>query len=164
MAELEDNDERKLLLASARMSINFGVTVFVILTLVVCLTMISPNLFPHNPEISVAEEANITPVSIIDSADIVNGIHVPSGLIADKGLALVVGVCGNCHSIDLVKQNRATKSGWKEMIVWMQKTQGLWDLGAKEEPILVYLAKNYGPIDTGRRKNLTDIEWYQLEN
>jgi hypothetical protein len=163
MTKKENNEELDSLLESTRIRINFAALIFVILTLLIWYSMIGPNLFYEHPEITVAD-ITTAPISTIDPADIVDGIHVPTGLIADKGLDLVVGVCGNCHSIDLVKQNRATKSGWKEMIVWMQKTQGLWDLGEKEEPILVYLAKNYGPIDTGRRKNLTGIEWYKLEN
>ena len=35
------------------------------------------------------------------------------------------------------------EEGWKEMIVWMQETQGLLDLGEDELPILKYLAKNF---------------------
>jgi hypothetical protein len=45
----------------------------------------------------------------------------------------------------------------------MQQTQGLWDLGDNEKPILDYLAKNYAPEDAGRRKQLTNVEWYILK-
>ena len=45
----------------------------------------------------------------------------------------------------------------------MQETQELWDLGNNEAPILDYLAKHYGPENKGRRENLEDIEWYELE-
>ena len=99
----------------------------------------------------------------IDSAEIKNGIHEPSGLIADTGFVLVLNTCTRCHSIDIVKQNRATKEGWKDMIRWMQKTQGLWDLRENEEPILKYLAKNYASTNTGRRKNLENVVWYDLK-
>ncbi|MEA2050281.1 MAG: hypothetical protein U9O56_06090 [Campylobacterota bacterium] len=48
------------------------------------------------------------------------------------------------------------------MIVWMQKTQNLWDLNMPnaqgkntEKVILDYLSKNYAPYDKiERRKNL----------
>ena len=97
-----------------------------------------------------------------DEAEIKDGIHIPTGMIADTGCAEVVQNCGACHSLDLVKQNRASRDGWKEIILWMQETQKLWDLGTKEKVILDYLSKNYGPEDTGRRKNLVNIEWYEL--
>ena len=54
------------------------------------------------------------------------------------------------------------------MIVWMQETQELTDLGDKEPIILDYLAKYYSPEEEGRRANLdiAEIEWYilKLEN
>ena len=90
------------------------------------------------------------------------GIHVASGLIAAEGYELVNQNCGNCHSYKLVTQNRNTKEGWLETIRWMQETQKLWDLGENEDPLLNYLSTNYGPEETGRRKQLVVTEWYQL--
>ncbi len=97
--------------------------------------------------------------------EIVNGIHVPTGLIYDEGFEIVRATCTACHSAKLVTQNRATKEGWTQMIRWMQETQGLWDLGVNEGPIISYLAKNYAPEEIGRRANLdvAAIEWYILE-
>jgi hypothetical protein len=97
--------------------------------------------------------------------EIVNGIHVPTGLIYDEGFEIVRATCTACHSAKLVTQNRATKEGWTQMIRWMQETQGLWDLGANEGQIISYLAKNYAPEEIGRRANLdvAAIEWYILE-
>ena len=94
-----------------------------------------------------------------------NGIHVRSGLVYDKGFDVVRGTCTACHSAKLVTQNRATRSGWKEMIVWMQETQGLWDLGKNEPIILDYLAKHYAPEEIERRPGLDieEVEWYILE-
>ena len=103
------------------------------------------------------------PIIEIDSADIVDGIHVPTGLIADDGFEYVMTNCGACHSYELVTQNRMTREGWKDIIVWMQETQKLWDLGEQEPIILDYLAKNYAPTNTGRRKNLENVEWYKLD-
>ena len=107
---------------------------------------------------SMAQELNATPDS-----QVVNGIHVPTGLVADEGYLLVRNNCSNCHSLDLVKNTRASREGWLATIRWMQQTQGLWDLGSNEKPILDYLAKNYAPEDAGRRRQLTGIEWYILE-
>lgn len=94
-----------------------------------------------------------------------NGIHIKTGLQADENLQLVIGACTSCHSAKLITQNKATRQGWKSMLVWMQETQGLPDLGAREPKILDYLAKHYAPKEVGRRKNLDmeAIEWYILE-
>jgi len=91
-----------------------------------------------------------------------NGIHVKTGLKDDENLKLVIGACTSCHSSKLIIQNRANRQGWKNMIVWMQETQGLHDLGINESKILDYLAKHYAPQEIGRRKNLDyeELEWY----
>lgn len=86
-----------------------------------------------------------------------------SGLIVDRDLTLVLTNCTVCHSGRLIAQNRATREGWKEMIVWMQKTQNLWELGENEDRILDYLEKHYSPIATGRRANLVVENWYKLD-
>ncbi len=49
------------------------------------------------------------------------------------------------------------------MIVWMQETQGLWDLGNNEPIILDYLAEYYSPKKVGRRASLEDVEWYIID-
>ncbi len=92
------------------------------------------------------------------------GIHVKTGLKADKNLQLIIGTCTSCHSAKLITQNRATRQGWKNMIVWMQETQGLNDLGKNEPIVLDYLAKHYAPKEEGRRANIDveAIKWYVL--
>ncbi len=92
-----------------------------------------------------------------------DGVHVETGFIADEGYELVIANCTGCHSSKLVIQNRATREGWKNMIIWMQTTQNLWDLGTSEEKILTYLARHYASKEQGRRKQLANIEWYELE-
>lgn len=92
-----------------------------------------------------------------------DSIDQATGLIVDSSLPLVVGNCTGCHSAKLITQNRATREGWKSMIVWMQETQKLWDLGENEDEILDYLAEHYAPEQEGRRENLQNIEWYNLE-
>jgi len=100
----------------------------------------------------------------VDAEDLIeNGIHVSSGLIVDEGYELVLNTCSGCHSLKLVTQNKGNKADWKEVIVWMQETQKLWDLGSTEGPIVNYLAKNYGPVESSRRANLENIVWYELE-
>ena len=95
---------------------------------------------------------------------VVNGIHIRTGLHADPNLSIIIGSCTSCHSAKLITQNKATREGWKNMIRWMQKTQGLPDLGESEPIVLNYLAKYYAPKNTGRRKNIDieAIEWYIL--
>lgn len=126
-----------------------------------------PDLFDSSEEFTaveaVEEDYEYVPVLELDSADVVNGIHEPTGLIVDTGVEEVMVTCGACHSLNLVTQNRATRDGWKDIIVWMQETQKLWDLGPKEDIILDYLAKNYAPENQGRRKNLEVEEWYILQ-
>jgi len=94
-----------------------------------------------------------------------NGIHVQTGFVFAEGFEEVRAICTSCHSAKLVTQNRATRDGWKQMIRWMQETQGLWELGPAEPKILDYLAKYYAPEAAGRRSNLNiaEIEWYILE-
>lgn len=94
-----------------------------------------------------------------------NGIHLRTGLIDADGMYVVIGNCTNCHSARLITQNRMTAERWHETIDWMQETQNLWDLGENEEVIVNYLVTNYPPKESnGRRSQLTDIDWYELED
>ena len=86
-----------------------------------------------------------------------------SGFVSDPGVSQVIQNCTQCHSAKLVTQNRMSREGWQSTITWMQETQNLWDLGDKQEIIVGYLAKNYGPVSKGRRSTLTNVEWYELE-
>jgi len=86
-----------------------------------------------------------------------------NGLVNAPGNNLVFSQCSGCHSLKLVTQNRATREGWKSMIVWMQQTQNLWDLGDNEDKILDYLSTHYAPAKQGRRANLEVGEWYELD-
>lgn len=105
-----------------------------------------------------------TSLSVIDDEDkIVNGIHVRTGFIDDKGLMTVVNNCTNCHSAQLVIQNRMNADRWNATIKWMQETQNLWPLHEKQKIIVDYLVKNYPPIEKGRRASLTNIDWYELK-
>lgn len=100
-----------------------------------------------------------------DLNKIINGIHLRSGLYADPNLQTIIGACTSCHSSKLIVQNKATREGWEQMIRWMQKSQGLGDLGNNETLILDYLSKYYAPKKEGRRPNLDmeDLKWYMLD-
>ena len=100
---------------------------------------------------------------LIDDKPVDLVIDKQTGFVVDDGLILVKTNCLSCHSSKLILQNRATKEGWESIIKWMQETQNLWDLGENEEKIVAYLAKNYAPDEVGRRKQLENIEWYDLK-
>lgn len=139
----------------------------VLLCGVLLYAIVGPYLDFSRPEVA-AVSTQEQVVSMSDtpetpSEEVVDGIHVATGLIVAEGFEIVRAQCTACHSGKLVAQNRATRDGWKEMITWMQQTQGLWPLGENEPIILDYLAANYGPEETGRRANLEEVEWYILE-
>ncbi|MEP0985113.1 cytochrome C [Ekhidna sp.] len=111
-----------------------------------------------------SKRPNNTAIAAADAAlEITNGIHVQSGLVEGEGLKLVIQNCTPCHSAKLITQNRMTETGWKSTIQWMQETQNLWDLGDNESSIINYLANNYAPQKKGRRAQLENIEWYEME-
>ena len=130
-------------------------------------------LLPREPAVAtsppkepgpVAEVTAPEVVSVANEPEIVDGKDVESGLIDGEGLRVVKENCLGCHSAKLVIQNRFTRQGWHEKIVWMQETQGLWDLGDNEPVILDYLAEHYAPeARAARRQPLTNIEWYELD-
>jgi hypothetical protein len=164
---MEFEEKKQAALKQARIAINFSVLSFSLVILWVVINGFFPHLFNPESELvaidSNALEEEYVPSLDLDSTDIVNGIHQPTGLIVDKGVSEVMVTCGACHSLSLVTQNRATREGWKDIIVWMQETQKLWDLGAQEDIILDYLGKNYAPENEGRRRNLVIEEWYSLD-
>lgn len=112
------------------------------------------------PNERIDERADI-PVTVDEETK--DGIHVPTGLKVAEHYKLVVANCTGCHSAKLVTQNRMSTNQWKTTIKWMQESQNLWDLGENEAKIISYLVTNYPYVDTGRRANLTSIEWYNLE-
>ena len=135
----------------------FFASIFILLIGFILFVKRYPNIFvpkEHYEEIS--EEQ--TPLIKVDDATIVQ-----SGFINDEGVSQVIQNCTQCHSSKLVTQNKMSKEGWENTISWMQETQNLWDLGDKQAMIVAYLAKNYGPEPKGRRQNLTNINWYELE-
>lgn len=82
-------------------------------------------------------------------------IDQETGLVLAPGFEQVKKTCTACHSAMLITQNKAERDGWLEMIRWMQAKQGLWELPADEEKVILdYLATNYGPTRAYRRAPL----------
>lgn len=118
---------------------------------------------PEKPIASASTSSTYDNSAILANNTIEDGIDVASGFVADGDYMLVKTNCTACHSSQLVLQNRATREGWEEMIIWMQETQKLWDLGENQDKILDYLATHYAPEKEGRRRNLVVQEWYEIE-
>ena len=166
-----DNQEEKYqnLLDNLSKKIKVAYRLFVFVVLLGIVLIFFPNsvvdlLKPKPTIVQVESKTPLKQTQVLAEDEVKDGIHVASGLKFDEGYELVMGTCGACHSLKLVTQNRADRKGWLEMIKWMQETQKLWDLGENEDIILTYLAKNYAPENKGRRENLTNIDWYELEN
>jgi nitrate reductase cytochrome c-type subunit len=90
-------------------------------------------------------------------------IDEETGLLLDKHVMLVKGNCLSCHSASIIRNTRATREDWLSLIQWMQKTQGLWDLGENEAPILDYLSKHYGVSSQPTGPFVQVEEWYELD-
>lgn len=123
--------------------------------------MTDPSVFSSKKDTPNSEIVDVNPEDDWDKIE--NGIHLRTGFKDGEGLMTVVNNCTNCHSAQLVIQNRMNEERWIETIRWMQKTQNLWDLGDNEKVIVNYLVTNYPPKSKGRREALTNIEWYPLE-
>ncbi len=86
-------------------------------------------------------------------------IDPASGLVMADGWEAVRANCTVCHSAKFITFQRGDRDSWKSMIRWMQKTQGLWSFDEKtEDTILSYLAANYPPGKSSRRKNLSPAD------
>ena len=146
--------EKKLKSTKKQLKIITALTVIAVVLFVVLL--INPNGISPDTAVSVEK--------IVELNDdlIENGIHVRTGFKDAEGLMTVVQNCTSCHSSKLVIQNRMNADRWNATIKWMQETQNLWDLGTNQEVIVNYLVKNYPTIDKGRRANLQDVDWYEL--
>lgn len=147
------------LLKQARRSLNISY-LLLLLALAVGVHIAVPDLFEFK-----SDPAPAPTIALEAGADgVENGIHVRTGLIDAEGMSLVISKCTSCHSAKIITQNRMTAERWNATIKWMQETQNLQDLGADQEAIVNYLVTNYPPSrSNGRRRMLTDIEWYELE-
>ena len=152
------NDEKNKIVEAYQLLLSLILIILVAIILIPFLQFV---------DFSSKKEKNITNMPKLkeEVIEIIDGKDVETGLIVDKGWEVVKTNCTKCHNSKIILQNRFTKKGWKELIVWMQETQGLWQLGENEKIILDYLAKNYAPQKKGRRANLPikKDDWYILE-
>lgn len=104
------------------------------------------------------------PVTKSEMDEVVDGIHTGTGLKYDAHIVLIQKHCLSCHSSAIILQNKGDKERWKNIIVWMQEKQNLWDLGDDEPGILEYLSSHYKAEFTGRRQgiDISSIEWYDI--
>jgi hypothetical protein len=101
----------------------------------------------------VESKRTIDKVSVSDTSK--SKIDPESGLKINLGWDKVKTNCTSCHSAKIIVSQRGNRATWLEMIRWMQKKQGLWELQPKTEKIILdYLSNNYPPLDAGRRANL----------
>ena len=151
-------EEKKLVRIIHQVNQVLKASVFAIGILLVIIVYLAGDYFkvdsPYEKQIS---------SSAVNMPEIINGVHAETGLIDDAALDVVIQNCTGCHSAKLIIQTKMHLAGWTSTIKWMQETQNLWDLGENEERILEYLATHYAPTKKGRRANLENIEWYELE-
>ncbi len=139
------------------------VRIFLIITLIIGVGLFLYLIYLFFNQDIKSDSNEITTINK-NNNKIENGIHLRTGFVDSEGLMTVVNNCTNCHSSQLILQNRMNKERWNATIKWMQETQNLWDLGANQEIIVNYLVNNYPPVETGgRRNNLANIEWYELK-
>ncbi len=119
--------------------------------------------FKSNPKLTSGKNIDKLVDKPITTNEVVDGIHVRTGLKDGEGLMTVVANCTACHSAQLIIQNKMNKERWNATIRWMQETQNLWELGDNQAVIVNYLVTNYPVMDKGRREKLEDIEWYALD-
>ena len=119
------------------------------------------------PSVSKSEQPATSGATTATTVTAIRADGVPtdpeSGLAIDATMPIVKGQCTACHSSKLILQSHFDRDKWIERIRWMQRTQKLWDLGDTEKPILAYLTKYYGPLETpfdGRRLPLSPQTWY----
>ena len=133
---------------------------FLMVIIIACLAV----YFIVDPTLGSFAAEDYVATTEADDDRIENGVHVGTGFIEGEGLTEVINNCTNCHSAKLVTQNRMSRERWEATIRWMQETENLWDLGNNEDIIVNYLATHYAPTKKGRRQNLSNIEWYELED
>lgn len=96
-----------------------------------------------------------SPTTAPDGASSPFAIDDKTGFVKAPGWELVAANCTACHSSKLVIQNRGDRQYWKDLIVWMQKTQNLWPFAPEvEETVLGYLSTHYGAKAGQRRASL----------
>lgn len=69
-----------------------------------------------------------------------------SALPAGDGREVVEAVCGGCHSLRMVTQQRLTRERWDSLIDWMVAEQGMAELDPEtRDRVLDYLGTHLAP-------------------
>jgi mono/diheme cytochrome c family protein len=61
-----------------------------------------------------------------------------------KGKDLLQQICADCHGLDVITSQRATKDGWASIVDSMV-SRGANGTKEQLDTIIEYLAKNFGP-------------------
>lgn len=56
---------------------------------------------------------------------------------------LVDAYCSSCHSLSIVMQQRASRTRWKELLVWMEKKQDMAILPPEDEDLVLDYISTY---------------------
>ncbi len=68
------------------------------------------------------------------------------GLPIDDGVEITFYLCGACHSLQLVTQQRLTPQRWDHLMDWMVAEQGMPEQTPEDRAaILGYLVRNFAP-------------------
>lgn len=93
---------------------------------------------------------NVLDPSLSTNANAVSSLFDPAddywGLPRDDAATfeLVDAYCSACHSLSIVMQQHATQQRWVELLVWMEKKQGMFPLPKDEKAaILEYLSEHF---------------------
>ncbi len=67
------------------------------------------------------------------------------GLPRSDGVDTVAGLCGACHSLAIVMQQRQSEEGWNYLFDWMIEKQGMAPItGDTRSEIIAYLSREFG--------------------
>lgn len=67
------------------------------------------------------------------------------GLPRSEGVETVAALCGACHSLAIVMQQRQTREGWDYLLDWMTEKQGMATLSPEmRAEIIAYLSREFG--------------------
>ncbi len=85
--------------------------------------------------IVISQEANLAAQEEVDY----------QGLTPGAGIELVLENCTVCHSTAIILQNHMSRKAWDKTLTWMQKKQGMWELGKQDRNVILdYLSKTQG--------------------
>ncbi len=155
MSDLTPN-EREIISRFSKLMKKMNIVIILFIIVSIWIIAGGFDLFVKNDEKlkPTTEKENNTDSNIIDEE---------TGLIIDTNVELVKVNCTSCHSASLIIYTSVDSTQWHDIIKWMQKTQGLWDLGSNEKPIIEYLSKNYGISHSQNQPDEFINTWYEID-